>query len=116
MLSLTNRNLLFTFGCVGTRILFIIIAKYVNINYLPILGYLSLIPAIGFAYIYITDSRKTGYEAGGKIWWNYLRPIHSFLYFLIAYNAIIKHQENTWKILTADLIIGIIAFIHNRNT
>jgi hypothetical protein len=95
----------------GTRILFTLLAKNTDIQYLPILGYIALLPAIGFFYIYVTGSRKTGLEVGGgKIWWNYLRPLHSILYFLFAYNAITKHA-NSWKYLALDTFIGLVAFI-----
>jgi hypothetical protein len=37
--------------------------------------FLAILPAIGFMYIYLTDSRKTGQEVfGQKIWWNHLQP------------------------------------------
>ena len=99
MNSIQKRFILFLVGCMGTRILFTLLAKNADIQYLPILGYIALLPAIGFFYIYVTDSRKTGLEVGGgKIWWNYLRPLHSILYFLFAYNAITKHA-NSWKYL-----------------
>jgi ABC-type iron transport system FetAB permease component len=105
-----RRIAIFLFGCIGVRCILAIIAKKININYLPILGYLALLPAIGFIYIYITGSRKTGLEVGnGKIWWNDLRPIHSLLYFLFAYNAIIKNNK-AWVYLMVDICIGLIAF------
>ena len=48
------------------------------------LGYLALLPATEFIYIYLTGSMKTGAESfGEKIWWNNLRPIHSILFFYI---------------------------------
>jgi hypothetical protein len=40
--------------------------KINHIKYLPYLGYLALLPAIGFAYIYITKSRQTGLEVFGE--------------------------------------------------
>ncbi len=83
MNNIQKRFLLFLIGCIGTRSLFVIIAKMISLNYLPYLGYLALIPAIGFIYIYLTGSRNTGAEVfGDKIWWNNLRPIHSILYFI----------------------------------
>ncbi len=111
MLSLNSRFLLFIFGCIGTRVSFAVVAKYIDIKYLPYLGYLALLPAFGFSYIYITGSRDTGVEAGGKIWWNCLRPLHSLLYFLFAYNAIMKNQEVAWKFLALDVTIGLFAFL-----
>jgi len=114
MLSLRNRLLLFIFGCIGSRIFLTIIAKNINNKYLPYLGYLAIIPAFGFSYIYITGSRNTGFEAGGKIWWNCLRPLHSLLYFLFAYNAILKNNHVAWKFLALDVVIGLSAFLNHH--
>jgi hypothetical protein len=106
-----RRFLLFIVGCIGTRTLFVYISKNINIEYLPILGYLAIIPAIGFTYIYLTGSRTTGGEVfGEKIWWNSLRPIHALLYALFAYNAIIKNN-NAWKYLLVDLLVGLVSFL-----
>ena len=102
---------MFLIGCIGIRSLFVIIAKYINTKYLKYLGYLALLPAIGFIVIYLTGSRQTGAEVfGEKIWWNNLRPIHSILYFLFAYNAIIGNEQS-WIYLLVDVIIGLISFL-----
>jgi hypothetical protein len=75
------------------------------------MGYISLLLAIGFTYIYLTDGRKTGVEVfGGKIWWNNLRPIHALLYFVFAYMAINKNA-NAWIVLLIDVVIGLISFL-----
>ena len=111
MNNIQKRILMFLIGCIGVRVLFVIIAKYINIKYLKYLGYLALLPAIGFIYIYLTGSRKTGSETfGAKIWWNHLRPVHSILYFLFAYNAIIGNKKS-WIYLLADVIIGLTSFL-----
>jgi hypothetical protein len=117
MNQLQQRFLLFLIGCIGTRSLFVIVAKYINTDYLKYLGYLALVPAIGFIFIYLTGSRKTGAEVfGEKIWWNDLRPVHSILYFLFAYNAIIGNKQS-WIYLLIDVVIGLISFLinHYRN-
>ena len=111
MNHLQQRFLMFLFGCVGIRSLFVIIARYINTKYLKYFGYLALVPAIGFIYIYLTGTRKTGAEVfGEKIWWNNLRPIHSILYFLFAYNAIIGNKQS-WIYLLIDVLIGLISFL-----
>jgi hypothetical protein len=111
MNDLQKRFLMFLIGCIGTRSLFVIIAKYVNTQYLKYMGYLALLPAIGFIYIYLTGSRKTGPETfGEKIWWNNLRPIHSILYFLFAYNAI-NGNKQAWIYLLVDVLFGLISFL-----
>lgn len=111
MNTLQKRFLLFLVGCIGTRFLFVYIAKTVNVNYLPYLGYLALAPAIGFLYIFFTKSRETGAEVfGERIWWNDLRPIHGGLYMIFAYNAI---QKNTyaWIYLLIDVLFGLGSFL-----
>lgn len=111
MNEIQKRFLLYLFGCIGTRTAFVFIAKNAGETYLPILGYIALIPAIGFMYFYLTGSRKTGAEVfGNKIWWNHLRPIHAILYFLFAYNAI-NGVETAWMFLLADVIFGLLAFL-----
>ena len=99
------------------RILFVIIAKNVDIKFLPYLGYLALLMSTGFIYIFLTGSRKTGAEVfGAKIWWNDLRPIHALLYGLFAYNAIIGNQC-AWKYLLFDVLFGLFSFLifHFKN-
>ena len=117
MNSLQKRFLLFLIGCIGMRSIFVIVAKNSNAEYLKYMGYLALLPAIGFIYIYLTGSRKIGGETfGDKIWWNNLRPIHSLVYFLFAYNAIIGNK-NAWLYLLFDVIFGLTSFLifHYQN-
>jgi hypothetical protein len=117
MNNIQKRFLLFLIGCIGTRSVFVLLAKNISVNYLPYLGYLALLPAIGFMYIYLTGSRRTGAEVfGEKIWWNDLRPLHSLLYFLFAYNAIIGNKQ-AWIYLLVDVLVGLISFIvfHYKN-
>jgi hypothetical protein len=110
MNDLQKRFLIFLIGCIGMRTLFVIIAKNSSEKNLKYIGYLALLPAIGFTYIYISGSRKTGAEVfGGKIWWNNLRPLHAFLYFLFAYNAI-NGNKNAWMFLLIDVVVGLISF------
>ena len=111
MNNVQKRFLIFLIGCIVLRSIFVIIAKNINIKYLSYLGYLSLIPAIGFMYIFLTGTRQTGVEVfGEKIWWNDLRPLHSLLYFLFAYNAI-KGNRNAWIYLLVDVLIGLFSFL-----
>jgi hypothetical protein len=111
MNNIQKRFLLFLFGCIGIRSLFVYIAKNVNSQLLMYMGYLALVPAFGFIYIFLTGTRQTGAEVfGEKIWWNNLRPIHGALYFLFAYNAILGNK-NAWVYLLIDVVIGLISFL-----
>ncbi len=111
MNSFQKRFLLFLFGCIPTRLALAYIAKIIPITYLPILGYVTLVIAIGFTYIFLTNSRKTGPETfGEKIWWNSLRPIHALLYFIFSYYAINKIRSG-WIYLLYDVIFGLLSFL-----
>ena len=111
MNNIQKRFLLFLIGCIGTRSLLVYLAKTTNKTYLMYMGYLALLPAIGFFYLFLTGSRKTGAEVfGDKIWWNDLRPIHGILYYLFAYNAI-NGNSNAWKYLLVDVMVGLSSFL-----
>jgi nucleoside permease NupC len=113
MNNIQKRFILFLCGCILVRSIFVLIAKNKNnVEYLPIMGFLALLPAIAFIYLYITDGRKTGAEVfGDKIWWNKLRPIHGILYGIFAYMAIQKNQ-NAWIVLGLDVIVGLSGFLY----
>jgi len=109
--NIQKRFLLFLFGCLGIRLFLVYLAKNLDNKLLPIMGYIFLIPAFGFSYIYLTNSRKTGTEVfGDKIWWNNLRPIHSILYFTFSYLAI-TNSKNAFVPLLIDWIIGLTSFL-----
>lgn len=117
MNNIQKRFLLFLLGCIGTRSILVYVAKNIYIEYLPYLGYLALLPTIGFIYIFLTNSRQSGAEVfGDKIWWNMLRPLHALLYGLFAYNAIHK-RPYSWKFLLVDVLIGLFSFLsfHYKN-
>lgn len=109
-----KRLWLFLVGCIGTRALLVYLAKTASPYYLEMMGWLALIPAIGFYYIWITGARKTGGEVfGDKIWWDHLRPIHGTIYALFAYFAI-RRQPFAWLFLLGDVIFGLANFGWNR--
>jgi hypothetical protein len=116
MLSFRERMMLFLIGCIGLRTLFVILAKMASTETLRLLGYLALVPVIGWAFIIFTGSRKTGFEAGGKIWWDSLRPIHMILYLLFAVLAI-SGNRHAWLVLLIDVLFGLFSFFiyHYKN-
>lgn len=111
MNKIQTRFLLFLLGCIGVRIILVYLAKTIPLTSLKYMGYLSLIPALGFLYIYFSGVRKTGAEVfGDEIWWNNLRPIHAALYMLFSYNAIIGNRS-AWVYLFIDVAFGLISFL-----
>ena len=106
-----TRLLLFLIGCMGTRSLLAYMAYSLPPTYLQYLGYLALLPAIGFMAIYIFGLRKTGPEVfGEEIWWNDLRPVHAAMYILFSISAIQK-KSYSWTFLLSDVVIGFISFL-----
>lgn len=111
MNNIQKRFLLFLLGCIPTRALLAYTAKIVNKDTLRLLGYLALLPAIGFFIIYFTGSRNTGGEVfGDRIWWNNLRPIHGILYALFALNAIYGNKM-AYIYLLVDIVFGLASFL-----
>ena len=109
--TLHKRYLLFLFGCIGSRALLAYLAKISSRRVLCFMGYLLLLPAFGFLYIYATNSRQTGPEVfGEKIWWNDLRPIHGLLYLIFSYNAIHGNRD-AWIYLLIDVLFGFTSFV-----
>jgi|TARA_B110000971_G_scaffold221140_1_gene267074 hypothetical protein len=101
---------LYLVGCMGARSTLTYIVKNHPDKYKNILTAMLLIPAIGFAYIYLNGLRKTGGEVfGDKIWWNNLRPVHSILYLITAILVFLKNKK-AFYVLAVDTLIGLVAF------
>lgn len=116
MNTIHKRFLLFLIGCIGTRLLLVYIAKNIRIDLLKYMGYLLLIPAFGFFFLYLTGMRETGPEVfGDKIWWNDLRPIHGLMYLLFSYNAI-NENRHSWIYLFIDVCFGLLSFLVHHFT
>lgn len=110
MNNIQKRFLLFLFGCIVIRFIFVYIAKKYT-NYLPFMGFFSIIISLGFIFVYFSKIRITGREVfGEKIWWNDLRPIHSLLYLLFGLFAL-QNISYSWLILFIDVLIGLISFL-----
>jgi hypothetical protein len=111
MITIKERFFLFLVICIGSRLLLVYIAKNISNELLEYMGYLLLLPAISFIYIYLSGTRNTGTGAfGQEIWWNNLRPIHGLLYLLFSYNAIIGNKD-AWIYLFIDALFGLTSFL-----
>lgn len=111
MNNIQKRFILFIFGCILVRSMFVYIAKTIKPDYLPYLGYLAMIPVIGWFYIIRTGSRQKGAETFGEpIWWQDLRYVHASLYIIFVVLAILKSNK-AWIILLIDVILGLTAFL-----
>lgn len=110
--NLQKRYLLFLIFCIGSRMGFVFLAKYLNLLGLKIMGIIAGLIGIGFLMVFFFKLRETGRETfGTKIWWNALRPFHALTYLTFAYLAINGIQEHAWKVLLLDVLVGLGAFI-----
>jgi hypothetical protein len=98
----------FLIGCLGTRLLLVLVAASVNTEHLKWLGRFAILPAIGFALIYIFGLRKSGMEAE-VIWWDNIRPVHALLYGIFAFMATHGHPL-AWVVLLLDWFVGLLAW------
>ena len=111
MKTIQKRFLAFLLLCIPVRIAFVFVAKNIDKNYLPYLGFLGILPAFGFFYLFTFGKQKRrGQTFGQKIWWNNLRPVHSALYFLFVYLALNKNNQ-AYVPLIIDVVIGFFSFI-----
>lgn len=111
MNSIQKRFLLFLGLCIPIRLLLVYITKNVNKYYLKIIGFLALLPAIGFLVLYFSDKRKTGLEVfGDKIWWQNIRIFHGLFYLVFSILAILGIKK-AWILLFVDVLFGLISFL-----
>ncbi len=100
----------FLLGCLGIRLILALIAKNISKHNLKLSAIPATIIGLSFLFIYLFDLRKSGFEAGGKIWWNNMRPIHGLMYICYACYAY-KQVDFAWIVLLLDTIIGFIAWL-----
>lgn len=111
MKPIQKRFLMFLGGCIPARLALVWLAIKTPLSYLPYLGYLALIVAFGFLYLYFTGKRTIGIETqGAPIWWTQFRIFHGLLYLCFSLYAI-QGLRNAYQFLLADVILGLILFI-----
>lgn len=111
MNAIQKRFLLFLGGCIPVRLALVWLAKHTPLIYLPYLGYLALLVAFGFLYLFFTGKRKTGIETqGAPIWWSKFRIFHGIFYLLFAIYAI-KRINTAYQFLLADVCLGLVLFL-----
>jgi hypothetical protein len=103
--------------CIAVRALLAYLAATVPLQWLKVMAIPAFFIALGFTIIFLGGYRKTGIETGGrKIWWNSLRPVHATFYLLFAYFAWTGNREVAWKLLAADVLVGVSAkMMRSRN-
>ena len=116
MNDIQKRFLLFLGGCIPVRITIAVIAMVVPLFLLRYLGFIALLPAFGFIYLFLTGGRKTGIETqGAPIWWGELRFIHGLFYLAFSVYAINKNRH-AYLFLIADVVFGLLMFLWHHYT
>lgn len=117
MNDVQKRFILFLLLCIPIRFYISYSLKKLNNKNKNIFTLVTLIIGLGFFTIYVGNFRKKGGETFNEnIWWNYLRPFHSFMYIYTSY-LIYNNDKHSHLIIFYDTIIGIISFLiyHNNN-
>ena len=114
MTPMQKRIALFLGGCIPARLLLTAVAKYSPVYYLPYLGMVTLVIAIGFLYLYFTGKRSTGAETqGAPIWWMKMRIFHGLMYLFFSIMAFMR-MKNAYIILLLDTIVGLLLFLNHH--
>ena len=112
MNDIQKRFLLFLIGCMGARTGLTLTAKYIDKEYLPIMGIIAVIIALSWLYLFTFGLRTTGPEVmGNTIWWSNIRPVHAIIYLIFAYLAF-KKSDKAWIPLLVDQLLGLTAFLY----
>ena len=119
-----KRFILFLGGCIPARLCLALLAKYLSSSssysyYYKLFGYILLLPAFGFLYLFFTGKRQgVGPETQGElIWWNKFRILHGLIYLLFSYNAIFNQTfKSAYLFLLFDAFMGLVLFLlHQYN-
>lgn len=110
------RALAFVVLCLGSRFGL----AYLAYRYVPThprvrlaLVVLATLIATGMQAHFILGTRDVAFEAGGRVWWNELRPYHAALLTLFVTFAL-AGRANAWMFLAADATLGAAAWFSHR--
>ena len=111
-----NSILAFLLLCIPARILIALGSQFSPDKYLKVYGIVLGLIGLSFLYLFITNSRLSAPEAGGKTWWAQFRILIGFFYITAAVYALQGKRDLIWIPLAIDIIFGIIIFImHHRS-
>ena len=114
--DIQKRFLLFLGGCIPTRLFLVWLARTLPPVYLQYMGFVTLIAAFGFIYIYLTGKRIKGEETfGAPIWWGPFRIIHGLLYLIFSIYAIQQYKD-AYLFLLVDVLLGLSLFLWHHYT
>jgi len=99
--------------CIALRLFIAILVYFLyKTNYRLIFVIFYLLASFGSLYLFFFKIRQNG-AFNQNIWWDFLRPIHSILFFIISFLLYFKY-EYTYIIIIFDTLIGIPFHINKR--
>lgn len=112
----SERRVMFWIGCIGSRVALAWLAKSTtSLFVLKSMAYAGIVLAAAFMYLFWSGKRTTGVEVGGgRIWWNWLRPVHSILWGTFSWMVLggtEQTRRRAWLALAADVLIGTGAYL-----
>ena len=118
MLNVKNlilRRLMFLGLCIPLRILSVYLSK--QNKYTSLIGLAYLIGGFSIGYVYFMNLRLTGAEVfNKKIWWHKHRIVFSIIWLTFSIFALTKNYQIAWKVLSLDVIYGLIIFTNHHLT
>jgi hypothetical protein len=114
--AIHHRPMLFSFWCVGIRMLVVLLAASLGNSVLQAMGGLFLVLGLAFAVRYVRFDPTKGNigQFGGPIWWNNMRLLHALTYLLFGVMAI-RGSKTAWIVLLVDVLLSI-AVVYRRST
>lgn len=119
------RSAVFIVGCLGSRLLLTLVARHFtvarpagNATALPrlALAVAALAVAGGLLAHYWFGTRPVAFEAGGRVWWNSVRPVHAALFAGFAVLALASpgYRRYAWLFLLADWLFAVAVWVTHR--
>ncbi len=108
-----DRLYLFLFGCMPLRAGIAYAAKQASPDTLVKMGHFAFIPALMFFLVFLTNTRQDKGAFGGKVWWNWTRPVHALFILLFAITAS-RGSRDSWRYLGIDTALGLGFFTVHR--
>lgn len=109
-----NSIALFLGLCIPFRLAIAWGTTKIPLDYLKYLGIILLLVALGFLYLYFSNSRLQAPEAGGSTWWASYRLLIGMLWLTASIYAFTGRNDMIWKPLIIDVLLGLVIFYYKH--
>lgn len=99
--------------CILTRVLIAELARRNAGKKMALAALAALVPGAGFLYLWLTNSRLQGPEAGGTIWWHKFRIVHAAAF--LSFSALAWQGNKYASVpLFADVAFSLVTTLRHR--